>query len=175
VVVDVQEHLRATAENAGAAVRDLACTLIAGVIGMDAAAFFQVGDGVAIVGPRTEPIDEFSWIFWPERGEYANMTTFLSDPRAGEHLQHAAFPHGIDEVAILTDGIQNLVLDYQEHAAHAPFFSKMMAPLRASSENGHIDALSLALATYLDGSSINDRTDDDKTLIIGSRRTRGET
>jgi hypothetical protein len=173
VVLDAQEHLRATAERAGVTPRDLACTLVAGVVAPDAAAFFQVGDGVAIVGPRDEPYNEFSWVFWPERGEYANTTTFLSDDRVAERLQHAAVPYGIDEVAVLTDGIQNLVLDYKEHAAHAPFFSRMMAPLRARSESGHADGLSSALAAYLDSTPINERTDDDKTLILASRRSTG--
>jgi hypothetical protein len=171
VVLDAQEHLRATAEKAGATPRDLACTLVAGIIAADAAAFFQVGDGVAIVGPRSEPTNEFSWIFWPERGEYANTTTFLSDERVAEHLQHAAVPYGIDEVAVLTDGIQGLVLDYKEHAAHAPFFSRMMAPLRVQTNIGHLEGLSSALAAYLDSPPINSRTDDDKTLILASRRT----
>lgn len=171
IVLDAQDNLRATAEKAGATARDLACTLVVGIIAPDAAAFFQVGDGVAIVGPRSEPVNEFSWVFWPERGEYANTTTFLSEDRVAEHIQHAAVPYGIDEVAVLTDGIQSLVLDYKENAAHAPFFSRMMAPLRARPDAGHIDSLSSALAAYLDSSPINDRTDDDKTLILASRRT----
>lgn len=171
LVLDTQTHLRVTAEQAGATIRDLACTLIAGVVATDAAAFFQVGDGVAIVGPRTEPVDEFSWIFWPERGEYANTTTFLSDEHLADRLQHAAIPYGIDEVAVLTDGIQHLVLDYKEHAAHSPFFSRMMAPLRAGTDPGHAAGLSSALAAYLESPLITDRTDDDKTLVLASRRT----
>jgi hypothetical protein len=171
IVLDAREHLHATAEAASASARDLACTLVAGVIATNAAAFFQIGDGVVVVGPRTEPINEFSWIFWPERGEYANTTTFLSDERVAEHLQHAEVPYGIDEVAVLTDGIQSLVLDYKEHAAHAPFFSRMMAPLRARGDAGHIESLSSSLAIYLDSPPINERTDDDKTLVLASRRT----
>lgn len=171
IVLDAQENLRLAAEMSGVTGRDLACTLVAGIIAPEAAAFFQVGDGVAIVGPRSEPINEFCWVFWPERGEYANTTTFLCDERVAEHLQYAAVPYGIDEVAVLTDGIQSLVLDYKEHAAHAPFFVRMMAPLRARTDIGHIEGLSSALAAYLESPPINDRTDDDKTLIIASRRT----
>jgi hypothetical protein len=175
IVLDAQEHLRATAENVGATARDMACTLIAAVIAPGSAVFIQIGDGVAIVGPRTEPSNEFSWVFWPERGEYANTTTFLSDEQVAEHVQHTVVPDGIDEVALLTDGIQSLVLDYKEHAAHAPFFSSMMAPLRARTDSGHIDGLSAKLAAYLDSAQINARTDDDKTLILASRRvTEGE-
>jgi Protein phosphatase 2C len=170
LVLDARDHLRATAETHGILPRDLACTLVASIVARDAAVFFQIGDGVAIVGPRTEPSNEFSWMFWPERGEYANTTTFLTDERVAEHLQHAAVPYGIDEVAVLTDGIQNLVLDYKAHAAHAPFFSRVMAPLRVRTDAGHIADLSSALAAYLDSPPINDRTDDDKTLVLASRR-----
>jgi hypothetical protein len=173
VVLEAQANLIALADANGATMRDLACTLVAAVVGEEGAVFFQVGDGVAIVGPRTEPADEFSWIFWPERGEYANTTTFLCDERLAEHIQYAASGSAIDEVAVLTDGIQNLVLDYKQHAAHGPFFLRMMEPLRARTDVGHVESLSGALATYLGSGAINDRTDDDKTLVIASRRSVG--
>lgn len=171
VVLEAQANLRSVAEENGATMRDLACTLVTAVVGQEGAVFFQVGDGVAIVGPRSEPADEFSWIFWPERGEYANTTTFLCDERLAEHVQYAASRNVIDEVAVLTDGIQNLVLDYRQHVAHGPFFRRMMEPLRARAEGGHVEPLSGALASYLGSAAINDRTDDDKTLIIASRRS----
>jgi hypothetical protein len=171
IVLEAQANLRTAAQMIGAQARDLACTLVTGVLGEDGAAFFQVGDGVAIVGPRGEPENEFSWIFWPERGEYANTTCFLCDERVAEHVQHAAVPNAIDEVALLTDGIQNLVLDYKQHAAHAPFFRRMMEPLRAVADVGHVESLSAALSRYLGSAVVNDRTDDDKTLILASRRS----
>lgn len=171
IVLDARDNLRLLAESAGAPERELACTLIVAVVAQDAAAFFQVGDGFAIVGPRSEPIDEYCWVFWPEPGEYANMTRFLTDAQVENHLQHAALLCGIDEMALLTDGLQNLVLDLKERVPHAPFFSRMMAPLRSRPDHGRIDSLSAALATYLDSSPINERTDDDKTLVLASRRS----
>jgi hypothetical protein len=170
VVLEAQANLRLVAETHGATMRDLACTLVTAVVGGEGAVFFQVGDGVAIVGPRNEPVDEFSWIFWPERGEYANTTTFLCDERVSEHVQYDASRNVIDELAVLTDGIQNLVLDYRRHSAHGPFFRRMMEPLRTRKDIGHVAQLSTALAGYLGSQTVNDRTDDDKTLIIASRR-----
>jgi hypothetical protein len=168
LVIDARENLRAFAAKLGATPRDLACTL---VVASDAAMFLQIGDGVVIVGRRDEPIDDFCWVFWPERGEYANTTTFLSDEDVIGHILHEIVLHGIDEIALLTDGIQSLVLDLRGRAAHAPFFARVMAPLRTLSQAGNIASLGESLAAYLDSAPINDRTDDDKTLIIASRRT----
>lgn len=170
LVLEAQANLRSVAEANGATMRDLACTLVAAVVAREGAVFLQVGDGVAVVGQRNEPGDEFSWVFWPERGEYANTTTFLCDERLSEHVQYEASTGVIDEIAVLTDGIQNLVLDYKQQSAHGPFFRRMMEPLRARLEQGHIESLSVALRDYLSSPAINDRTDDDKTLIIASRR-----
>ena len=170
LIRDLQSHLHDTAVQHDAALRDLACTLVAAVIAPTAAFFIQVGDGLIVVSPRTDPIDEFSWIFWPERGEYANTTVFLSDSDVIDHVQHLTVPYGIDEVALLTDGLQDLVLDYRERSPHAPFFSRMMAPLRHSHASNHLTTLSEALATYLASPNVCDRTDDDKTLVLASRR-----
>lgn len=171
VVREAQAHLRATAEDEGAATRELACTLVAAVVGPMTAIFFQVGDGVIVVGRRTEPVDNFLHVFWPERGEYANTTTFLTHENVVERIQYRVDPCGIDEVAILTDGIEHLVLDYRRQLAHAPFFSRVMAPLRAREASGHMEDLSSALGAYLDSERLNEWTNDDKTLVLASRRS----
>src|SRR5215212_7661017 len=59
--------------------RDLACTLIAALIANDSAAFIQVGDGAAIT---VSPDDAYKVVFWPEQGEYANTTFFVTGPDA---------------------------------------------------------------------------------------------
>lgn len=170
LVLDAQENLRTKAGEAGATLRDVACTLVAGVVAADSAIFLQVGDGVAVVGDRNEGTDDFCWVFWPERGEYANTTCFLSDENVAEHVMFDGGPRRVDEIALLTDGIQHMVLDYKSKAAHAPFFRRMMVPLRGCRDAGHVAPLSTALAGYLDSTTVNERTDDDKTLILASRR-----
>lgn len=158
--------LRADAE--GLKPRDYACTLLAAVVGADCAAFFQVGDGAIVIPSRDEP-DQYCWVFWPQQGEYANTTNFATDPEAEGWLEHVVVGERVDEVALLTDGLQNLALHYQTRTAYTPFFRPVFEWLRPAPE-GRQEKLSAALAAYLDSPKVNDNTDDDKTLILATRR-----
>jgi serine/threonine protein phosphatase PrpC len=156
--------IRAYAEQI--APREFACTVLAAVIGEDCAAFFQVGDG-AIVVTSEEP-EEYCWVFWPDKGEYENVTTFATEPSARDRMQHEIVDHRIDELAMFSDGLQRLVLDFKNRTVPSPFFRSMFKPLQATT-TGYSEKISEDLVKFLGSSRINDRTDDDKTLILASR------
>jgi serine/threonine protein phosphatase PrpC len=149
--------------------RDFACTLLAAVVGTDKAAFAQIGDGAIVISSREEP-EEYNYVFWPQQGEYANITNFLTDPEAHDKIEHTLVNGEIDEVAIFSDGIQNLALHYESKTAHSPFFGPVFSWLRPAPD-GYSEKLSSSLASYLNSQKINDCTDDDKTLILATRRT----
>ena len=132
----------------------------------------QVGDGAVVVHWEDTPqsSDGYDWIFWADEAAYANETTFLTDERAAGNLQHTLVNYRLDEVALFTDGLQRLALHYETRTAHAPFFEPMFAPLRAAANDGRANELSASLAAFLDSPSVNERTDDDKTLILATRR-----
>lgn len=163
----LHHQIDARASACGLTRRDFACTILAAIVGAESAVFFQVGDG-AIVVPSPENPDDFCWVFWPQKGEYENLTTFITDERAIESLETAFYGHRLDEVALFTDGLQRVTLDFQSYTAHSPFFRSMFAPLR-NMPPGHAETLSSTLAAYLNSPKINERTDDDKTLILVSR------
>jgi hypothetical protein len=78
----------------------------------------------------------------------------------------------VDEVALFTDGIERLVLDHTERTAPPQFFRTLFGWL-VKTDKAPLDAelpVSLIVANYLDSKQINDRTDDDKTLILATRR-----
>lgn len=126
--------------------RELAATLLFAVLAPDWSAFAQVGDGAIVT---SEPgTGEWSWLFWPQRGEYANTTTFLSDAGAMENLEVAFMEHGQQELAVFTDGLQHLVLDYAAQTVHSPFFELMIQPVRSSTVVGEDVELSRGLARY---------------------------
>jgi hypothetical protein len=167
----VRAEIRDRAEVADLSPREFACTLLGAVVGQDRAAFFQIGDGAIVVSHRAEP-DDYGWVFWPQHGEFANQTNFVTQDNALEILEFELEERCVDEIAMFTDGIERLVLDLQQKTAPAPFFRTLfgwLAKTEQAAVGGEIPA-SEVISRYLSSEQINDKTDDDKTLILASRR-----
>lgn len=163
----VQSAITFLADEAGAVPRDYACTLLVAVVAEDAAAFIQVGDGAMVVADEA---GEWSWVHWPQRGDYANTTYFVTDASAADQMAFDSVERTVDEVAVFTDGIEALVLHYATKTVHAPFFDKMFVPVRALEAEGIDQGLSAGLERYLASPTVCERTDDDKTLVLATRR-----
>lgn len=166
-VVTTRQALLEQAAPRGLTGRDFAATMLCAVLTPIWSAFAQVGDG-AIVTP--DGTGEWAWLFWPQRGEYANSTSFLTDPTALDSLEVDAVPGGQLEVALFTDGLQHLLLDYEQQQVHSPFFEKMLGPVRASPATGQDEPLSAGLLDYLGSGPVTGRADDDLTLLLATRR-----
>ncbi len=135
------------------------------VVSAHAAAYLQIGDGAIVVA--TEEPGEYTWVFWPQHGEYANSTYFLTQDAASEALMFETGPP-VQEVAIFSDGIERLVLDMVARTVHSPAFRPVFQWLaktapEAAQETGQ------ALAAYLSSDHVTSRTDDDKTLVMATR------
>ncbi len=148
--------------------QDYACTLLAAIASEQATAFIQVGDGAMVV-PRGAA-DGWSYVFWPQHGEFANTTNFVTSDNVFEALDFELSTQPVEEIAIFTDGLENLVLSQAERAVHAPFFDSIFQSVRRSAATGLDAALSYDLEKYLSTARIVERTSDDKTLILASRR-----
>lgn len=74
---------------------------------------------------------------------------------------------------MFTDGIERLVLDLREKSAHAPFFRTLFRWLVNTDPVAIEEDIpaSAVVGCYLRSKQINDRTDDDKTLILATRRS----
>jgi hypothetical protein len=151
------------AELLGVPPRDLACTLITAIVGESWAVFTQIGDGAIVFDHE----DNYEFGFWPDRGEYANMTRFLTDANWKEHFKFDRIDRKILDLAMLTDGLQMLALNFAGGCVHDRFFRPMFGALR---EEYRQEALQHSLIGFLDSKRVNDRTDDDKTLLLGTRR-----
>ncbi|MCW3036558.1 MAG: hypothetical protein JWM17_1870 [Actinobacteria bacterium] len=169
---DAARHARdavlARAEADGQEAASYAATLLALVDTPDGGAALQIGDGVIVVG---EEAGGWRWMFWPERGEYANTTRFLTDTDAPDHVRVAELPGSPTDVAIMTDGLQSLALHYASQSVHEPFFHGMFQPLHGSSGFGEVPALSASLEQFLSSDRVRMRTDDDVSLILATRRS----
>ena len=166
IISELQKEIAAKSENQNSS--DYACTFLAGVIGADFAVFAQIGDGAIVFSAENAP-EEFRLFRLPQQGEYVNSTNFVTDSNAAENFQFEKIELAIGDLAVFTDGLQRLALDFQTRQPYSPFFSSMLAPLR-----GETAARSLTekLSEFLDSPKINERTDDDKTLILASRKKR---
>ncbi|WP_445157278.1 PP2C family serine/threonine-protein phosphatase [Halomonas sp. E14] len=141
--------------------RQFAATLAAIVVVPDEAVTLHIGDS-AIVGRKGE---EWEVLCWPENGEYASSTYFVTDepePRLNiirHPREHSAF-------VLFSDGVGDLALSHLEMAAYTRFLDPMIRPVDSATGEGHLVELSAKLAAYLSGPSVCERTDDDKTLIL---------
>jgi hypothetical protein len=147
---------------------DYACTLLGAVVGRRAAVFAQIGDGAILAHDALS--EGWSFVFWPQRGEFANTTSFLTDAHALSRVETRAVEGCIDEAVLFTDGLQALALDLEGRRVHAPFVEGLMRPLRGARGKGECVALSEQLGRFLDLPRVIARTDDDKTVIIATRR-----
>lgn len=143
--------------------RDFAATLVLVMASPETIVTAHVGDGAIVARDKENAL--WSVLSEPHNGEYASTTYFVTDDpqptlRIGRH------PNQFNAIAAFSDGIENLVLDSVTGAASSAFFAPMAKPLDASSTIGKDSKLSRSLADFLASDRLNERTDDDKTLII---------
>ncbi len=159
----VRSELIAVADTRGIRPRDLACTALLAIVGPESATFAQLGDGAIVIG--SDP--EYGTVFWPEPAEYANATDFLTDDQFAHAIQVEMRSERITELAVLTDGLQRLALDFAAKAPHLEFFRPLFRPLRIEPNP---EPLREPFRLFLDSPRVNERTDDDKTLVLAIRR-----
>jgi hypothetical protein len=146
-----------------------AATLLTVVANARATVACQVGDGaiVAQLAPADAEEPEgnaLRVLLWPDQGEYINTTHFVTDEDAAAHLRVASLP-AARCLALFSDGLQQLALHYATRTVHAPFFAPLFTRL-AQAPPGASASLDRALTAFLDSPAVNQRTDDDKALVL---------
>ena len=158
---ELRDRISAIADQRGSVPRQFASTLAAILISPNEVLTLHVGDS-AVVGRQGV---EWEVLCWPENGEYASSTYFVTDdPKPC--LNIARHPRDHNAFALFSDGVGDLALSHLEHTAHPRFFEPMMRPVDSASGEGRLPELSVKLAAFLASSSVCERTDDDKTLIL---------
>jgi hypothetical protein len=159
---DARARIQAAAAERNCECRDLATTLCGVIAAPESSKFFQIGDGAIILGNH----GIYGVVFWPQSGEYANTTNFLTSDDYREQLVFLTTPSKCFEVALLTDGLERLALRFDHQTPHVPFFDPLFRALRTADD---IAGLSEGLRQFLGSESVQQRSDDDKTLILASR------
>jgi hypothetical protein len=141
--------------------RELATTICGALLAANFACFFQIGDGVMVV--RRHGI--YGVVFWPQSGEYANSTNFITSPKFEYHLEFVSTDAVCPDIALMTDGLERLALQFDGQTPHIPFFEPFFRAIRAAED---LTGLNAALVTFLASAPVRERSDDDKTLVLAS-------
>ncbi len=114
-------------------------------------AALQIGDGAIVTGPKATGTTApgWKWLFWPQKGEYANSTLFLTDETALAKAEVAPLTVDVQDVAVFSDGLEALALHFGSRTAHEPFFRAMFPPLHAHTAQGEATELSGQIAQFL--------------------------
>ena len=123
----------------------------------------QTGDGIVVMRTGDGRLRPAST---PQQGVYANETQFVTGPGGAEPGFLEIWEYGA-AIAVLTDGLLPLAVDYADHTPHAPFFDPMLAEVAATTD---IRRTAEHLAEFLASDRVSSRTDDDKTLVLAARR-----
>ena len=147
--------------------RDYACTLLAAIVCNGKTTFWQIGDGAICF--RYSGDEKYVYAFWPDKGEYANTTYFVTDTNAEAELEVDNVDSEVEDLALFSDGLERLILNFQTQEVHGKFFSGLFPHLYVAQSGRAID-LESRLRAFLDSERVNDKTDDDKTLILATTR-----
>jgi Protein phosphatase 2C len=156
------EHLQTVAEREKIEAGGLDCTALVAVLGERHAVFAQLGDGAWIAGAN----GTLGAVTWPYKGEFANETVFLTSPDARNLIQFQEFDEPLIAVAGFTDGIEAMALNFGAKTVHTPFFTRMFGDLQRCDDE---TSLVSPFISFLSSERVNERTDDDKTLVLACR------
>ncbi len=164
---EVYHELAFKAAEANVSINEYSCTVLGCYLTTSQAAFFHIGDGAII---RNDGTDFYNAIWWPFNGEYQNITSFIVDSATLNNLNITIINEQINEVAIITDGLQLIALNMEAMNVHQPFFNDLFGSLRLADNNEKVNILNVKLEAYLNSERINERCDDDKTLFMATRK-----
>jgi Protein phosphatase 2C len=165
-VKKIYAEIEGIAREARFELNDYSCTLLGCVAFESETVCFQIGDGAIVMGDGT---GNYETVWWPDNGEYANSTSYLIDDPEFNNLRIKTIKEQAREIAIFTDGLQMLTLNYHSQRAHAPFFTAIFSSLHRAESDWDEALLSGKLEEYLNSDLINSKTSDDKTLFLAYR------
>lgn len=142
-------------------IEDLACTLIAFMATPDWVAAMQIGDG--FLAMRFAKKKEYELAFKPDKGEYANQTSFITSTDVLAHMQVKVFPRRPKFICAATDGMETVAIRLKDWYPSPGFFSVLEEYMRESDRPDKEDGY---LVNFLNSDQLNKRTNDDKTLLL---------
>jgi hypothetical protein len=156
----IVNRFRQKAHQRNCSVSDLACTLLCFIATPHWTAAMQIGDGFLVVRQKNEA---YQLLFSPDKGEFANETTFVTSTNASADMQVQVIPSSIEFICAATDGLERVALRISDWTPFPPFFYPLNEYLEETPNPQHDKAY---LKNFLDSERLNQKTQDDKTLLL---------
>ncbi|MBF1263809.1 MAG: protein phosphatase 2C domain-containing protein, partial [Lautropia mirabilis] len=119
---EARQRIQAAAQRRGLFARDFACTLVLALSNGQETLVAHIGDGGIVA--RLAGGSTWQALSWPNHGEYASTTRFVTDEPPTPLRTHIT-RQPIDALALFSDGIERMVLDMATQTPFARFFSTM--------------------------------------------------
>ncbi len=123
-------------------------------------AVLQIGDGFIVVRPNP---GNYQLLFKPDKGEFANQTTFVTADHAAEDMQVVVLEASPVFICAATDGLERVAIRFSDWAPYAPFFQPFEDYL---TETPDPEQNPDYLEQFLTSERLNARTTDDKTMLL---------
>ncbi|MEH2332163.1 PP2C family serine/threonine-protein phosphatase [Nostoc sp.] len=160
IVTQVIAELQKQANEEDYSINDLACTLLVFLATPYYVAAMQIGDGFIVIRSKES---EYQLLFQPDKGEFANETTFITSKNALEEMQVEVFPKKQEFICASTDGLEKVAIRLSDWQPFSPFFKPLEEYLHEPVNQEDEDKY---LMEFLNSERLNSRTDDDKTLLL---------
>lgn len=142
--------------------RDYACTLLVAVVMPNDWVVMHIGDG-AVVGIFDN--EATRTLSTPDNGEFINVTMPLT---SNDYLTHLRFSHKAEAlrgVALMSDGVQPMCINYKTGEAYDGFFRPIIQWLRTLD----LAVTDVSMQKLLDTPRFRQKSDDDMTLVLALR------
>lgn len=160
---DARTALIQHAHSHGVELRDYACTLLLAVITPHTWAVQHIGDG-AVIGIEAD--GTVRTLSTPDNGEYINSTYPLTNNDYATQMRFSSNTERLFGIAVVSDGVQPMCINYKTGAAYAGFFTPLVTWLRGLRMLNQADDI---LASMLDSAQFRQKSDDDMTLVLAVR------
>ncbi|MCK5524878.1 MAG: protein phosphatase 2C domain-containing protein [Thiomargarita sp.] len=140
---------------------DYATTLIVVILTEKWTVCGLIGDCIAVTLNKS---NELVSLCLPQKGEYVNTTHFLTQSDALEKLDIQIQHHSVQGIAVLSDGLLDLVL--KQNKPYSSFFIPLFDFVANIEDEKEAKK---QLEVFLESERVNNRTDDDKTLVLAKR------
>ncbi len=163
-VSGVRQSLEELSRQTGEPLQSYANTLLLAVQTDTLLGASQVGDGGMVI---SNDQGGFDCLTSPQRGEYANQTTFITSREWSENMDVKVVEAQPKYLAMFSDGLENLVIEGATQQPFFGFFNNVFQWLEGQSDPGRVEA---ELSGLLRSPRVTSKSDDDITLLLTIRR-----